>query len=83
MTITSVMNHGYNISHKIGYNICLISIMIHGGFIHLPPMAITSAIQPYFMGKNIFPYTFSCYKICRENIFFRPEAAHSSEQKLV
>ena len=35
------------------------------------------------MGKNIFPYTLWCYKICRENIFFRLEEAHSSEQKLV
>ena len=36
-------------------------------------IAITSAIHPYFMGKNIFPYTFWCYKICKKNIFFRPE----------
>ena len=35
------------------------------------------------MGKNIFPYTLWCYKICRENIFFRLEEAHSSERKLV
>ena len=31
MTITSVMNHGNNISQKIGNNICLMSIIIHGG----------------------------------------------------
>ena len=42
----------------------------------------TSAIYPYFMGKNIFPYTFWCYKICRET-FLQTEEAHSSEQKLV
>ena len=30
-----------------------------------------------------FPYTSWCIKICRENIFFRLEEAHSSEQKLV
>ena len=31
MTITSVMNHGYNISQKIGNNISLILRNIHGG----------------------------------------------------
>ena len=29
------------------------------------------------MNKNIFPYTLWCIKICRENIFFRLEEAHS------
>ena len=46
-------------------------------------MAITSAIIHNLMGKNIFPYTTWCIKICRNNIFFRLEEAHSSEQKLV
>ena len=46
-------------------------------------MAIPSAIIHNIMGKNIFPYTLWCIKICRENIFFRLEEAHSSEQKLV
>ena len=31
MTITSVMKHGNNINQKIGNNICLMSIIIHGG----------------------------------------------------
>ena len=31
MTITSVVNHGNNIRQKIGNNICLMSIIIHGG----------------------------------------------------
>ena len=35
------------------------------------------------MGINIFPYTFWCNKICRENIFCRLDEAHSSERKLV
>ena len=46
-------------------------------------MAIPSAIIHNIMDKNIFPYTLGCTKICRENIFFRLEEAHSSEQKLV
>ena len=35
-----------------------------------------------FMDINIFPYTLWCYKICRNNISFSLEKAHSSEQKL-
>ena len=46
-------------------------------------MAIPSAIIHNFMDKNIFPYKSWCIKICRNNIFFRLEEAHSSEQKLV
>ena len=46
-------------------------------------MAIPSAIIHNFMGKNISPYTSWCIKICRNNIFFRLEEVHSSEQKLV
>ena len=46
-------------------------------------MAIPSAITHNIMGENIFPYTSWCIKICRENIFFRLEEAHRSEQKLV
>ena len=46
-------------------------------------MAIPSAITHNIMSKNIFPYTSWCVKICRENIFFRLEESHSSEQKLV
>ena len=45
-------------------------------------MAIPSAINPKIMGTNIFPYTLWCYKICRNNIFFSLEEAHSSERKL-
>ena len=52
-------------------------------FWHLPLLAITSAIIHNMMNKNIFPYTLWCIKICRENIFFRLEEAHSGEQKLV
>ena len=50
---------------------------------HLPLLAIPSAIIHNIMDKNIFPYTIGCIKICRENIFFRLEEAHSSERKLV
>ena len=46
-------------------------------------MAIPSAIIHNIMGKNIFPYTLWCIKICRENISFRLEEAHSSQRKLV
>ena len=52
-------------------------------FWHLPLLAITSAIHNNIMDKNIFPYTLWYIKICRENISFRLEEAHSSEQKLV
>ena len=52
-------------------------------FWHLPLLAITSAIIHNMMNKNIFPYTPWCIKICRENIFFRLEEAHSDERKLV
>ena len=52
-------------------------------FWHLPLLAITSAIHNNIMDKNIFPYTLWCIKICRENISFRLEEAHSSERKLV
>ena len=52
-------------------------------FWHLPLLAIPSAIIHNIMDKNIFPYTLGCIKICRENIFFRLEEVHSSEQKLV
>ena len=45
-------------------------------------MAIPSAITHKIMGINIFPYTLLCYKICRNNIFFSLEEAHSSERKL-
>ena len=52
-------------------------------FQNLPLLAIPTAIIHNIMGKNIFPYTLWCIKMCRENIFFRLEEAHSSEQKLV
>ena len=45
-------------------------------------MAIPSAITHKIIGINIFPYTLWCYKICKNNIFFSLEEAHSSERKL-
>ena len=45
-------------------------------------MAIPSAINPKIMDINIFLYTLWCYKICRNNISFSLEKAHSSERKL-
>ena len=58
MTTTSVMNHDYNISQNIGNNICLILRITSLWFIHLPQMAITSAIHPYLWVKT-FSHTLS------------------------
>ena len=45
-------------------------------------MAIPSAINPKIMDKNIFPIHLMVLQICRNNISFSLEKAHSSERKL-
>ena len=57
MTTTSVMNHGYNISQKIGNNISLTLRITSLWFIHLPQMAITSAMFTHILWVKTFSHT--------------------------